>query len=114
MMTLTIDGASNYPIHINNYHRNFLKSQTFAGTVNFELSANTALESTIEFLQHLYGQNKLIKSIQVTNDKGRPIALLYFENGHVERLVDSIDNSGKRTVLLTISFNSAEPLILST
>ena len=112
-MILKINGDDTCPIKINEYHRNFMKSHNYAGTVNFELIDNGKLEYTIQYIQALYGQEEKIHTIQIYNDNNILIALLCFENCLVHHVSDTITSDAKRTILLTLSFDSLNPIQFS-
>lgn len=112
-MILMINGDSSCPIKINNYHRNFMKTHNYAGTVNFELEDNGKLEYTMQYIQALYGQEEKIHTIQIYNENNIMIALLSFENCYVHHFSDSIASDLKRVILLTLSFDSLNPIQFS-
>ena len=112
-MILHINGDSACPIRINEYHRNFLKTHDYAGTVNFELEIDNRLEYSLQYLQALYGQEEQIHTIQIFNDKNLMIALLTLENCFVHHISDSISSDLKRVILLTLSFDSLNPVQFS-
>lgn len=112
-MILKINGDDTCPIKINNYHRNFMKTHNYAGKVNFELIADEKLEYTLQYIQALLSAEENIGTIQIYNENNIMIALLCFENCIVERISDSIDSDYKRTILLTLSFDSLNPIKFS-
>lgn len=112
-MILKINGDDTCPIKINEYHRNFLKTHDYAGTVHFELEDNGNLEYTMQYIQALYGQDEQIHTIQIFNENNMMIAVLCLENCYVQNFSDMIFSDQKRTILLTLSFNSLNPIQFS-